>query len=90
MSALARRAGFEIVDLSNVYDGYDLHEVRIAEWDQHPSQRGHRILADRLYEEMLKRRSILAPSSHPVEPFGWKRNDRLATEGPRTDQAGHH
>ena len=47
--AMATAAGFETIDLSNVYDGYELDTVRIAEWDQHPSVLGHQLIADRLY-----------------------------------------
>ena len=52
--AHAREAGFIIFDLADVYDGHELEEIRIAEWDQHPTPKGYRIIADRLYEEILR------------------------------------
>jgi hypothetical protein len=46
---IAQDAGFAIVDLEDVYKGRDLATIRLAEWDDHPSALGHRLIADRLY-----------------------------------------
>lgn len=50
---LAVEAGFVVIDLANVYEGHDPTTVRLAEWDDHPNDRGHRLIAARL-EEALK------------------------------------
>ena len=47
---LARRAGFATVDLTGVYDGYGRNQVWVAEWDAHPNQLGHRLVAERLHQ----------------------------------------
>ncbi len=47
---LAKEAGFEILDLTGVYDGVDVDSIRIAEQDAHPNRQGHEMIAERLYE----------------------------------------
>jgi len=51
----ARDAGFVMIDLGNVYEGQDLAAIRLAEWDQHPNARAHRLIAGRLYDELQAR-----------------------------------
>ena len=50
---LARAAGFEVIDLSDVYEGHDERALTVAEWDRHPNPAGHRLIADRVYAAML-------------------------------------
>lgn len=53
--AVAREAGFEVIDLLDVYDSVPaLDALWIAQWDQHPNAEGHRMLADRLYAGLLR------------------------------------
>lgn len=52
---LAREAGFEIVDLSTVYDGYQLDDVMLASYDRHPNVKGHQLIAQRLYDQLRSR-----------------------------------
>ena len=42
-------AGFETINLSGVYAGQAVEDIRLAEWDFHPNQLGHQLLAGRLY-----------------------------------------
>lgn len=58
--ATAAEAGFSIIDLSDVYKPYDVSKVRLAEWDEHPNALGHRLIAERLYNELRseRRRSL--------------------------------
>ena len=42
----AQDAGFVVVPLDGVYEGYDQHELQVAEWDRHPNALGHRLLVD--------------------------------------------
>lgn len=51
---LAREAGFYTISLSGVYDGHDRESLKIAEWDNHPNAKGHELIADMLFEELLK------------------------------------
>jgi hypothetical protein len=47
---IAKEAGFTILDLSDVYSGQDINSIRVAEWDNHPNQKGHELVAARLYQ----------------------------------------
>jgi len=46
---IARAAGFTVIDLSDIYEGQDIETIRLAEWDDHPNAKGHRLVADRLF-----------------------------------------
>jgi len=56
---MAKNAGFIILNLDGVFDGYDIKELRVAPWDLHPNKLGHQLIADRLYEEMVKNEHLL-------------------------------
>lgn len=51
---LAKKTGFYVIDLDNVYDGYNAIEIQLSSWDTHPNEKGHRLISDKLYEEMKK------------------------------------
>ena len=61
---MAREAGFDTIDLSDVYSGEEVQILRVAEWDFHPNAYGHRLIANRLQQEL---------HSHPEirERLGW-------------------
>lgn len=46
-------AGFKIVSLADVYQGKDIRSLIVADWDYHPNQEGHKMVAVRLYQEIL-------------------------------------
>lgn len=48
MLDLAREAGFDVISLFDAYDGADIFDIRVAPWDYHPNQAGHRLVAERL------------------------------------------
>ena len=51
---LARAAGLEVIDLSPAFDSVtDRNTLIIAKWDHHTTARGHRLLADKLYERLV-------------------------------------
>jgi hypothetical protein len=50
--AIAREAGFTVLDLRAAYDGVELKSLWIAPWDSHPDATGQRLLADQLYEAL--------------------------------------
>ena len=53
---LASDAGFEIISLEEAYEMHDNREsLKVAPWDNHPNAEGHRLLANRLYEEIVAR-----------------------------------
>jgi D-alanyl-lipoteichoic acid acyltransferase DltB (MBOAT superfamily) len=61
----AEAAGFVMIDLSDVFKDQDIDAVRLAEWDEHPSARGHELIAARLYAELIKRKAIVFSSGNP-------------------------
>ena len=56
---LAEAAGFIVVNLSDVYKGEDLATIRLAEWDEHPNARAHRLIAARIYEALQEKRDAI-------------------------------
>ena len=51
---LALAAGYEVLDTEDAYAAEkDLPSLWIAAWDHHPTARGHRMLADALYDALL-------------------------------------
>jgi len=56
---LAGEAGFVVLDLGNVYANQDIADIRLAEWDDHPNARAHRLIADRLYQELRQHADTL-------------------------------
>jgi hypothetical protein len=58
-TALARESGFEIIDLGEVFANEPPVSLRVAAWDEHPNARGHRLVAERLYDELRKRDELL-------------------------------
>lgn len=61
---MAEEAGFLILDLYDVYNGRDHSTLRVAPWDNHPNARAHRLIADRIYEEL--RQHVAAPASDSI------------------------
>jgi hypothetical protein len=55
---VARDAGFETVDLSEVFQGQDLPALQIGPWDFHFNKDGHKIVAERLYREFHQRPTV--------------------------------
>jgi D-alanyl-lipoteichoic acid acyltransferase DltB (MBOAT superfamily) len=56
---LATEAGFVVLDLGDVYANQDINTVRLAEWDNHPNATAHRLIADRLYQELREHADTL-------------------------------
>ncbi len=60
MSADAKAAGMRVLDLRGVYDGRPRADYMIGPRDDvHPNPAGHRVIADRLYTEILAHSSEL-------------------------------
>jgi D-alanyl-lipoteichoic acid acyltransferase DltB (MBOAT superfamily) len=49
---IATDAGFAVINLADVYAGHDHATLRLAEWDDHPNQLGHRLVAEALYKAL--------------------------------------
>ena len=48
----AQTAGFEIVNLGSVYRDHDIATLRLAKWDDHPNQLGHRLVAEAILAQL--------------------------------------
>ena len=46
-------AGLPIFDLLDVYPVEERASLRVAPWDNHPNEKGHELIADRLYEKLV-------------------------------------
>lgn len=56
---LAQQAGFPILDLTHWADGYELAEVKLHADAHHANAKGHRLIAERLLEELRLHPSLL-------------------------------
>jgi D-alanyl-lipoteichoic acid acyltransferase DltB (MBOAT superfamily) len=52
---LAQEAGFDVIDLGDLYDNVDAKSLWVAEWDRHPNQKGHQLIAERLFDSLMSR-----------------------------------
>jgi hypothetical protein len=59
----AREAGLAVIELEGVYDGYEMVEVQLAEWDNHPNALGHRLVAEKLFYALTINPELLAAPS---------------------------
>lgn len=64
---LAREAGFSVIDLSDAYRGQKSHSIRIADWDDHPNKKGHRLLGERLAGELARPGGLLDTASDGLQ-----------------------
>ncbi|NIV00717.1 MAG: hypothetical protein GWN55_05220 [Phycisphaerae bacterium] len=59
LTRFARNAGFTVLNLLDVFDNKKVGSLRTAAWDWHPNARAHRLIADRLYNELLTTQGML-------------------------------
>jgi acyl carrier protein len=50
---LAEDAGFVTIDLTGLWDGQDVENLWVAEYDKHPNEPGHELICDRLHTAIL-------------------------------------
>lgn len=48
-----RRAQFLVFDLFHVFPAEDRAALRVAPWDDHPNPKGHQLIADALYAQLI-------------------------------------
>jgi hypothetical protein len=48
------QAHLPVFDLFDVYEGADRPGLRVAPWDDHPNAAGHRLIADRFYDDLTR------------------------------------
>ena len=56
--AIAKELGFEVIDLRNYYEGYEPEKLVLANWDAHPNNLAHELIAKRIFEELEKRPNL--------------------------------
>ncbi len=61
MLQLGREAGFVVIDLSVWAEGYEPRELKFAADGYHVNELGHRIIAERLYEQLRRNPTALPP-----------------------------
>jgi hypothetical protein len=62
---IAEVAGFIMIDLSDVFKGQDIAALRLAEWDEHPSERGHVVIASRLFAALRANQDAIFGNARP-------------------------
>lgn len=87
--SIVRESGFMIIDMADVFEGFDAASLQLNAADRHPNAEGHRIMATRLYAELTNVPEIVsAPSqvrtarSRAAE---WKTSHARATAEAFTD-----
>lgn len=68
--ATARRSGFRTLDLRDAYGGRDPDEMAVSPHDSHPSVAAHRLIADRLFEQIRSGAMFGRPFAGSVAPRG--------------------
>jgi hypothetical protein len=61
----AARAGFEVIDMEDVYAGHDQGPLGLNQADRHPNSRGHRVIAERFYRELTARPALVGSAKRP-------------------------
>ncbi|MDH3208129.1 MAG: SGNH/GDSL hydrolase family protein [Gemmatimonadota bacterium] len=61
LASVARDAGFVVVDMFDVYEGYDLSQIRVSAADRHPNADGHQVIAERFYQELTTNGELGVP-----------------------------
>jgi lysophospholipase L1-like esterase len=52
-ASAARGAGVPVIDLFDVFPAGQREALRAAPWDDHPNAAGHRLIAERLYPQLV-------------------------------------
>lgn len=67
--ATARAAGFQVVDLQDLFKDQDLATMRLAEWDDHPTQKGHQLIAQRLFAAIEANHAGIMEAARHARPL---------------------
>jgi hypothetical protein len=58
---IANEAGFVVINLGDLYKSQDIKSLRVAEWDNHPNAKAHRLIASKLYESLWEKKDMIFP-----------------------------
>jgi hypothetical protein len=61
---LAQAAGFEIIDLTGIFEGEDSYALSLKQWDRHPNVKAHKLIASRIYMAIRSN-----PHAYGLPPF---------------------
>ncbi|RMD95041.1 MAG: hypothetical protein D6813_01090 [Calditrichaeota bacterium] len=59
LTHFAEDAGFIVINILDVFANKKVEDLRVAPWDWHCNASGHKLIADRLYNELIKRKTII-------------------------------
>jgi lysophospholipase L1-like esterase len=59
LARLAEESGFIVLNLSGAYENQDEESLVVAYWDKHPNAKGHRLIADHLYQALRENREAI-------------------------------
>ena len=54
LKTLCEQAGFTFLEIDNPFITDDIRALQIADWDTHPNAEGHRLLAENLYQLIVR------------------------------------
>jgi len=57
--ATAETSGFSVITLENVYAGKNPTDLVIAPWDNHPNASAHQLVAEQLYQGLIKQPDLV-------------------------------
>ncbi len=55
----AKLAGFLIVNIESPYEKYKVNALKVAPWDYHLNKKGHQLIANKLYKELISQEQNL-------------------------------
>jgi hypothetical protein len=55
LAHLAEESGFTVLNLADAYENQDVDSLVVAYWDKHPNAKGHRLIAERLYQALREK-----------------------------------
>ena len=53
---VANECHYVQLDLTGLYDSVNRKDIMISEWDTHPNKKGHAVIANKLFNELIKNR----------------------------------
>jgi hypothetical protein len=59
LSHLAAESGFIVLNLANAYENQDPESLVVAYWDKHPNAKGHRLIAQQLYQVLRDKQYVI-------------------------------
>ncbi|MCI0731149.1 MAG: SGNH/GDSL hydrolase family protein [Chloroflexi bacterium] len=59
LAGLAEESGFIVLNLSDAYENQDVESLVVAYWDKHPNAKGHRLIAERLYQALQEKEEAI-------------------------------